>query len=271
MDSDGNFDLSDLDGESSAEETSPKIESSLPSCDLSLIDNKCRHSDLRSTFFDSVSVSCSLDTESRKTLDPCQCLDDNVITYFGSLAVRENCNVSLMDTFFYTLWRAHGNQVTTNLANRWASSRDFLNRSMWLVPLHEHYHWKIVAIIFPKISDSKAYVFDSNVRNDPVNFRSINQFLCDLVTSVEAVNLKPGVSSPIPKLVRAECPQQPNSYDCGVFMLKTLQECVKRLPMLLEAKADGLSANGWYNVKEGTVDFRCQLVETKRRVICIDG
>jgi Ulp1 family protease len=88
-------------------------------------------------------------------------------------------------------------------------------RGLWLVPAHQSYHWQLIAITNASTTPS-VYVLDSLAPlGAPRNLRQLKRFAAELI-----IRVFPHISRHAITYVSTRVPQQPNSNDCGVYMLK---------------------------------------------------
>jgi len=115
---------------------------------------------------------------------------------------------------------------------------DFLDKDIWLVPIHLHLHWSAVAIVHPRslvdstVNGTMMFHLDSGKRFRLHQTKSIctriNRYLCFMA---HTMNPTPATISKPP------VPAQANESDCGVHMLELLERVAQESSHTLLTKA----------------------------------
>ena len=166
-------------------------------------------------------------------LHPGMWLNDSIITLFAAQYSWQHAHqIHLFDTLLYTCWHAAGPTGDAYLAQSFRNNRAS-SSPVWLVPLHQDYHWQLLVILHPMIcSKSMILVLDSLARTgQPWNNSQVISFAVALLDNLRADNARPVRRVPATRVL---VPQQQNSFDCGIFVLLNIRYIVENLDSILQ-------------------------------------
>jgi hypothetical protein len=174
-------------------------------------------------------------------LQPNQWLSDTIINVFGNRSVRHhNTLTAYVATYHYTLF-VQGSNIA---ANTFYNAQD---KKLWLIPINDsNVHWQLL-VIYHSIhsSGSNVFLMDSACMiGRPSNADAVYSF------ARQATQAAHGRNHTITIRI-ANVPQQPNTFDCGVYVLLNIIHSINNIQHLeaLAARRTTiqLSAMHWYN------------------------
>lgn len=193
-------------------------------------------------------------------LQPERYLNDNIIDYYFKRLILEEFqgikriqnNVLFLSSHFYSQLRlGKGNspveRIKAGYKNvcSWLTRSDFFKRSLIFVPINKDLHWSLAIIINPSIAgilkDEASSAETCIALLDPLgNYHSkaslVKQLKCFLSLEWESTRAEVGYDTEYDESkvvhVCVKAPQQQNSYDCGVFILKYAEVILKNYLLL---------------------------------------
>lgn len=158
-------------------------------------------------------------------------LNDVLVEFFmkqglEALAMRDPAwadRILLVNTFFFTQATSRLNQLSG-----WVGKLPVFERHITILPIHQRHHWAVAVIIgmdeFPHVQPI-IVILDSLLGSqvDRTQFRQVSTALGKIFKAQgkDAPNIR-GY-----RTVAAAVPVQPNSTDCGVYMVHYLQQILK--------------------------------------------
>lgn len=163
-----------------------------------------------------------------KTLTPGRWLNDTVIEFYMKHIEADNSETVCFNSFFFTALSERGYQGV----RRWMKRKkaDIFQLHKIFVPINlNQNHWVLGMV---DIKNKKIVYADSLCSSSSMNKRvfSILKLLQNYV--IEESGGKIGKDF---KLEPVSCPQQPNGFDCGVFVFMNSLYLSKGLPLTFEA------------------------------------
>lgn len=170
-------------------------------------------------------------------------LNDSLIQFYLNHLQRQRSHCYFFGTYFYTKLcelptKSMAAMIRHTLAGWNKSVGDFLDKDIWLVPIHLHLHWSAVAIVHPRslvdstVNGTMMFHLDSGKRFRLHQTKSIcdriNRYLCSMA---HTMNPTPATISKPP------VPAQANESDCGVHMLELLERVAQESSHTLLTKA----------------------------------
>ncbi|WVZ91185.1 hypothetical protein U9M48_037389 [Paspalum notatum var. saurae] len=183
-------------------------------------------------------------------LDPGQFLSSPVINYYIQYIKKtklssEDCREKfyIFNTYFYgKLEETLGRTVDFSKLRRWWKGVNILNKSYIILPIHGAAHWSLVIICIPgkeSISGPIILHLDSlGIHSSTKILNTAGRFL-EEEWRYSKQNPSSDTSIPetaweaLPRNVHKEqvqVPQQPNAYDCGIFMLYYIERFIREAP-----------------------------------------
>lgn len=155
-------------------------------------------------------------------------LNDVVVDFFmkqglESLVMRDPAwadKILLVNTFFFTQATSRVNQLSG-----WVAKLPFFERHITILPIHQRHHWSVAVIVgmdeYPRVQPT-IVILDSLLGSgvDRTQFRQVS-------TALGKIFRAQGKDPPNIRgyrTVAAAVPLQPNSTDCGVYMIHYLQQ-----------------------------------------------
>ena len=211
-----------------------------------------------------VGINCiTIIVDDMNRLDEGQFLNDSIIDFYLRYILIEDRSLKAIEkTFVYSSFFYR--KLTTTLTSQpvpfdrvkgWTSKIDVFALDFLIIPINEHAHWFMAIILFPgrllnsadnmstvdaSALDSMTYlvICDSLGQSRPGAIEHLKDYL---VASVK--DRKPDIDVQMLKQsiigVHANLPQQPNSVDCGVYVLQYVELFLKDpyiiAPKLLES------------------------------------
>ncbi|KAI1308704.1 Sentrin-specific protease 7 [Halotydeus destructor] len=120
--------------------------------------------------------------------------------------------------------------------NKWTKSLDIFSKDFLVIPMNQSYHWFLAIVYFPKIDQDspKAHIvyLDSLHQRDEKSLMSDSRILRHYLQ--QEWRIKRNSTSDLECLrYGPQVPQQPNSSDCGVYLLHYVEELFKDPAKLL--------------------------------------
>ncbi|GFR24086.1 hypothetical protein TNCT_81651 [Trichonephila clavata] len=210
-------------------------------------------------------------------------LNDNVINFYleymysNDLTESEREKTHLFNSFFFSCLtrKRQGDTPTTKegrhaLVKTWTRKVDLFSKDYIVIPIHSHHHWYLVIACFPSnvtegdSQSSESMVensasgsnFDGSQRQMPCIciFNSVynraqaertGEIVRDYLEVEYLIKKKVNKSFKSMKIFAMCCPQQPNSYDCGVYVFKNFQCFFKHPAIKLDDPMPNLEH--WYH------------------------
>ncbi|GFY45944.1 hypothetical protein TNIN_205991 [Trichonephila inaurata madagascariensis] len=197
-------------------------------------------------------------------------LNDNIVNFYLEFIYSEYLTESerekthLFNTFFFSsLNRKIKHDICDSitsmklkrhdLVKSWTRKVDLFSKDYIVIPVNLCKHWFLVIVCFPcNMTDFSntpnvaqrqgmpcIYIFDSiyNRRRAAMTAAIVRDYLETEYTRKKEVHI-----SFLPmKIFAMRCPQQPNSYDCGIYLLKNF-ECFFKRPFESKGVSSSCSA-----------------------------
>ncbi|KAJ8612932.1 hypothetical protein CTAYLR_006179 [Chrysophaeum taylorii] len=157
----------------------------------------------------------------RARLDDGEFLNDNLINC--ALKAEADDRVHAFNSFFFTRLLQGVDGV-----RRWTKGLDVFSKYLLCVPINLHLHWILAVVANPGPIDVDADTSPCLLIFDSMKRRSDRRVVDTLVAFLKAEWRRKRKSDPaffdeIP-VVYPDVPQQTNSYDCGVYVIKYFQD-----------------------------------------------
>ena len=190
-----------------------------------------------------------------ETLEPGRYLNDRIIDFYLSylhhevLSVEDQEGVHLFPTTFYTRLTSKNGQGSVKMTAaqkrysnvaRWTKNVNIFEKRLLVFPICQHQHWFTIVVVLPSLvtkpreenenGEPLLIVLDSLDRQQATAERFIREYLAEewqVRFSCKTGKTFKFTAEEI-KAVRPEKPNQPNSHDCGVYLLQYLEKMFKR-------------------------------------------
>jgi Ulp1 family protease len=202
------------------------------------------------------------------TLQPGQWLSNDPIDLFGLLDSQTCEDCHYIPSCSYTYYRYFvGARRHPSSSFSWDDTlaQETLAKKVWICSInHNDDHWQLLVILKPGEEDCCGLLMDSLVSYSagrtryPSNWRKVREFSEHYIQSVLVkAGMTRHCAAPLMKLCYV--PNQPNSFDCGVFSLLNLKNVVfhieelERLGQEIVRKPDFIvDCRWWYTNITGT-------------------
>ncbi|KAJ1266284.1 hypothetical protein BS78_08G139400 [Paspalum vaginatum] len=213
-----------------------------------------------------------LTSEDIKCLDPGEFLSSPVINYYIQYIKKtklssEDCREKfyIFNTYFYgkleeTLCRT----VDFSKLRRWWKGVNILNKAYIILPIHGAAHWSLVIICIPakeSISGPIILHLDSlGIHSSTKILNTAGRFL-EEEWRYSKQNHFPDTSIPetaweaLPRNIHKEqvqVPQQPNAYDCGIFMLYYIERFIREAPERFTNDRRDMFNRSWFKPEDAS-------------------
>ena len=203
--------------------------------------------------------------------------------YHGIFSFQQREQVHIFNTFFYTKLTNNLNESLTpqdiyekhGQVSKWTKNVNLFEKDFVVVPIHDHAHWFLAIICYPNLSGKEQVVWkedNDDLCQSPKSTRKgkgkvVEKKACILIfDSLEIKRL--GVINNLKSYLRAEwetryksigeyscdmighhpkLPIQPNSSDCGLFVLE-YAECFFKKP--IKDFSFPLKLDNWFSLDE---------------------